>query len=188
MISRFFWLLVIALLAVTAHISYVLFLPRLEMRNMMEALKAGGVNTFRVYSSSRPEPLTGRPLKRMIYGGCLIEPGSGRVEMTAEIPRGYWSVTVYSPSGNVVYTLNDRHADVKRLNIVFRKAQPEKSEEEAMPRLREGKLLVPIRSRRVVALVQAYVAHPGMRRRALAGLRASLCRHDARAKEPLPPS
>ena len=175
MMSKTFWLTITVLLAIAVHASYVLFTPRMEMRARMQRLAGGKANAFRVYSGEDLAALTKKPLKYMLYGGCLIDTDEGAVEMSARIPRGFWSVTVYSPSGDVVYTLNDRHADLDKLAIVFRKKQSGADGEIQAPRLRGGKLMVPLDSSRALAVVQAYVWHPGMRQRVSEQLNASSC-------------
>ena len=186
MMTKTFWVVITVLLAIVVHVSYVLFTPRWEMRGRMNRLADGRINSFRVYPGDDLPALTRRPLKYMLYGGCVIEPGDGAVEMMARIPRAYWSVTVYSPAGDVVYTLNDRHADVDKLAIVFRKKQDAADGGIQAPRLRAGKLIVPLDDSRVLAVVQAYVRHPGMRQRIMEQLKASSCRalSGAPAKSP----
>ncbi len=173
--NRFFWLVATVLLVIITHIAIVLFTPRLKMPERFASLAAKGVNTYRVFTPQMLKTFTRRPLKHMLYGGCVVQPGAGRVEVRAPIPPGYWSITAYSRAGNVVYTLNDRHAGVNQLNIVFQHKQKLENGAIQAPRLRDGKLVVPLDDEQVLAVTQVYVDHPGARRRKLEVLAATSC-------------
>ena len=178
--SRLFWIVVAVLVAVAAHAATVLFLPRMEMRTRMEdmASAAGGKNRFAMLDARAAGRLAGRPLAHMLYGGCLIEPGDGAVEMNVAISAGYWSLTVYSPSGGIIHTLNDRHADEGRLPVVFtvaRQAAPGEGIITA-PRMRKGRLFVPLEGARALAVLRAYVPHPGLAQRMRRDFAATTCR------------
>lgn len=173
-----YWIVMTLLLAVVVHISYVLFVPRAAMGDAMESMEkaAGGRNVFRVLEGAQAGILTSRPMKYMHYGGCVAEPGNGRVEVSTRSTGGYWSLSIYSPSGNVIYTLNDRHADMSDIVVVLRPATEEDGAL-ATPRLSEGRLLVPLREKRVLVVFSAYESHPGMGRRISEIMSASRCRH-----------
>jgi len=173
--TRLFWILATILLAVVTHVSLVLFSARVSLPKRFETIMQGRVNTFQVLDGKALAALTRRPLKHMLYGGCLIVPGAGRVEMKTSIPDGYWSVSVYSEQGNVVYTLNDRHLGVDALTIVFQGKDKSQNGVIEAPRLRKGQLVVPLDAARVLAITQTYVAHPGAYRRKLRELKATTC-------------
>ncbi len=173
--SRFFWFIATALLVIITHIAIVLFAPRIKMPARFASLAAEGMNTYRVFTPKMLKNFTRWPLKHMLYGGCVVQPGAGRVELRAPIPAGYWSVTAYSRAGNVVYTLNDRHAGVDQLTIVFQHMRDAGNGAIQAPRLRGGKLVVPLDDAQVLAVTQVYVDHPGARRRKLEALAATTC-------------
>ncbi len=176
--SRLFWLLVAILVAIAAHAATVLFLPRMVMSARMEevAKAASGANRFAILDADAAARLAGRPLKHMLYGACLVEPAGGAVEMKVAIPAGYWSLTVHSSSGAIIHTLNDRHADGGRLNIVFTAPRQEGEGAILAPRMRQGVLVVPMQGGRALAVLRAHVSHPGLRQRMRRDLAATSCR------------
>jgi len=155
MMSRLFWPGVAFLVAIIAHVAYVLYMPRLDMRERLDALSrlSHPAGAFRVLQGRETALLARMPLRHMLHGVCVIEPARGRVEMIARVPAGYWSLTVYSDSGDVIYTLNDRHVDADSLNVIFRMRRETPSGLPEVPRLREGKLVVPLASKRVPDLL-----------------------------------
>jgi len=178
MMSRLFWPGIALLVAVIAHIAYVLYLPRMDMRERLEALGrlARPSGSFQILEGRQALLLTRTPPRYMLHGVCVIEPGEGQVEMMARLPGSYWSLTVYSDSGDVIYTLNDRHVDADSLTVIFRMRKETPSGLPEVPRLREGKLVVPLASKRALAVLRTYVDVPGLRRRILRAFSSSTCR------------
>ena len=178
MISRLFWLGIALLVAVIAHTAYVLFMPRLDMQERLDALArlSQPASAFHVLQGRQTALLARTPLRHMLHGVCVIEPARGRVEMIARLPGSYWSLTVYSDAGDVIYTLNDRHVDADRLSVIFRMRKDTPSGLPEVPRLREGKLVVPLASKRALAVLRTYVDVPGLYRRILRTFASSTCR------------
>ncbi len=178
MMSRLFWPGIAFLVAVIAHTAYVLYMPRLDMQERLDVLArlSQPVGAFRVLQGRETALLARMPLRHMLYGACVIEPARGQVEMIAHLPAGYWSLTVYSDSGDVIYTLNDRHVDADRLIVIFRMRKDTPSGLPEVPRLREGKLVVPLGSKRALAVLRTYVDVPGLRERILRTFASSTCR------------
>ncbi len=178
MMSRLFWPGVAFLVAIIAHIAYVLYMPRLDMRERLDALSrlSQPAGAFHVLQGRETALLARMPLRHMLHGVCVIEPARGRVEMIARVPAGYWSLTVYSDSGDVIYTLNDRHVDADSLSVIFRMRRETPSGLPEVPRLREGKLVVPLASERALAVLRTYVDVPGLRRRIFRAFASSTCR------------
>lgn len=178
MMSRLFWPGVALLVAVIAHVAYVLYMPRLDMRERLDALTrlSQSAGAFHVLEGRETALLARTPLRHMLYGVCVIETSRGQVEMIARLPAGYWSLTVYSDSGDVIYTLNDRHVDADRLSVIFRMRKDTPSGLPEVPRLREGKLVVPLASRRALAVLRTYIDTPGLYRRIFKTFASSTCR------------
>ncbi len=178
MMSRLFWPGIALLVAVIAHVAYVLYMPRVDMRERLDALArlSQPAGAFHVLEGQETALLARTPLRHMLHGICVIEPDRGQVEMIAHLPVGYWSLTVYSDSGDVIYTLNDRHVDADRLSVIFRMRKETLSGLPEVPRLRAGKLVVPLASKRALAVLRTYIDVPGLRKRILRTFASSTCR------------
>jgi uncharacterized membrane protein len=109
MSGRVFWVAATILLAIVVHLTYVLFAPGDSVQRKLQAMRTlAGVNSLKVLSAED---------SRTFLGG------------EAPIPRGYWSLSIYTSHGTNVYTLNDRQAQVDSLSLVLRKANPLKESE-----------------------------------------------------------
>lgn len=98
-------------MAVAVHLAYALFVPRSEMSTIMAAFASeNGANTFAV----SPETVANNFLKHssadVVVATCLFDLSTGPVKVSSSIVGNYWSLSVYSSIGDVIYTLNDRQA------------------------------------------------------------------------------
>jgi uncharacterized membrane protein len=117
-----FWVFSCALLAVSTHLAYVLFVPSNTFKAGIDsALKTQGENTFSILDPSlqtRLLPFAG-PVD--LVGFCRFNLSSGPVRFFVEVPKGYWTFAVYTLRGQQVYALNDRQADTERFNVTLRR-------------------------------------------------------------------
>jgi uncharacterized membrane protein len=83
-----------------------------------------GVNSLKVLSANDSRTFLAGEGPGLVHAICLYDLGKGEVKAEAPIPRGYWSLSIYTSHGTNVYTLNDRQAQVDSLSLVLRKANP----------------------------------------------------------------
>ena len=76
---RLFWLAAVILLAVSVHLSYVLFVPNLEMSRIMSAAGSShGENRFTVLSEKEATSILGQQSLAFVQGICVSTSNRGR--------------------------------------------------------------------------------------------------------------
>ena len=133
MSGRFYWLVATLLTAVVAHLSFVLFAPKLVMAERLEAIRqtAGG-SSLKVLGRPDALRLIGEEDGALVHAVCVYDLSQGPMMVTALIPRSYWSISIYSASGDNFYSFNDRQADVERLALVLKPAEAQPVDEDAV--------------------------------------------------------
>jgi uncharacterized membrane protein len=109
------WIAGALLVAVVAHAASLLALPRLIMlRTMAAVTRSAPANTMhyppRATASSRGVV---RPSPDLLYAVCVYDLGAanGAVRVsTHDMPKTYWSVSVFDADTDNFYALNDRQA------------------------------------------------------------------------------
>lgn len=117
--KRLFWIAAVALLAISVHLSYVLFVPNMEMSRIMEAAsETHGANRFLVLSEEEATRILGQQSLAFVQGICVLDLRTGPVKVTLETPASYWMANVYSRKGDNIYSLNDRQVSEVPFSIV----------------------------------------------------------------------
>ena len=127
MSGRVFWVAATILLAVVVHLTYVLFAPGDSVQRKLQGMRTlAGVNSLKVLSANDSRSVLGGEGPGLVHAICVYDLANGDVKAEAPIPRGYWSVCIYTSHGTNVYTLNDRQAQVDFLSLTLRKATPQR--------------------------------------------------------------
>ena len=109
------WIAGALLVAVVVHVASLLTLPRLIMLRTMAAItRSAPANTMHY----PPQPTASsrgvvRPSPDLLYAICVYDLGaaSGAVRVsTHDMPKTYWSVSVFDADTDNFYTLDDRQA------------------------------------------------------------------------------
>lgn len=133
MSGRFYWLIATLLTAVVVHLSFVLFAPKLVMAERLQAIaETAGDTSLKVLTRNDTLRLIGEEDGSLVHAVCVYDLSRGPLRVTALIPRSYWSISIYSASGDNFYTFNDRQADVERLELILKPAEAAPVDEEAI--------------------------------------------------------
>jgi uncharacterized membrane protein len=117
-----FWIITSLLLALTTHLTYVLFMPRSQFNKSLEvALDAQKENNFGILSPAAQTRLMPFASAFDLVGICRFDTSGGTVNFSVEVPRGYWVFAVYTMSGQQVYALNDKQADALSFKVSLSK-------------------------------------------------------------------
>jgi uncharacterized membrane protein len=176
--QRLFWLAAVIMLAVSVHLSYVLFVPNLEMSRIMSAAGSShGENRFTVLSEKEATSILGQQSLAFVQGICVLDLKPGPVLVTLETPASYWMVNVYSRSGDNIYSLNDRQVSEVPFSIIVERKKtslfsfeaPEAPPDDAAFRVATG-------DRRGLFVVRVFVQNPAYRKRITRTLERSTCK------------
>ena len=163
MIRAFYWAGVFLLAAVVAHLAYVLFAPQQAASAMMQQVQQRvGVNRFQPLAGGLLRRFVRHPLPEGAYGACLMDLREAPVLLKGPDLRTLWALTVYSPRGDVIYAITDRHVPAGPLQVRFEYREVDRgSGEIALPKLHGKTMVVPLDVKRALLLVEAWPWHPG---------------------------
>jgi uncharacterized membrane protein len=176
--GRLFWLTTALLLGLAVHIAYILFVPRSQMDAKMAALTTlAGINRLAVIEPAALVDIIPEADPWFAYAVCVYDLASGPVRVRARIPQGYWLLSFYAPNGDSFYSLNDRQADVRELDVVVTDRPAEGAEEGTLGPALGGANSIVVRSpaEKGLALLRARVESPVLISRLKADLAASSC-------------
>lgn len=176
--GRLFWFTTALLLGLAVHIAYILFVPRSQMSAKITALAAlAGVNRLTVIEPAALDTVIPAADPWFAHAVCVFDLTSGPVRIRARIPDTYWLISFFAPNGDGFYSLNDRQAGVRELDLMITDRLSEGLEEGALgAQLAVGNaIVVRAPSRRGLALLRARVEMPLLRPRLTAELAASTC-------------
>jgi uncharacterized membrane protein len=175
---RLFWIAAVVLLALSVHLSYVLFVPNMEMNRIMSAAsESHGTNRFLVLDEKEATAILGQQSLAFVQGICVLELGQGPVLVTLDTPASYWMANVYSRKGDNIYSLNDRQVSEVPFSIVveqkktslFNFESAERPPEDAAFRVSTG-------DKSGLFVVRVFVQDPAYRKRITRTLERSTCR------------
>lgn len=124
--SKLYWLAVALLVGVVVHLSYVLFVPRIEMRGKIEEVQRVAANgALTVLGPDDSVRLVGPEGRWLVHALCVYDLSRGPVMVTGIIPSTYWSMSMYSSRGDSFYSLNDRQAGIAQVNVLLKPPKAE---------------------------------------------------------------
>lgn len=122
--SKLFWLLTVSMIAVTFHISYVLFAPALLFQQKLHAITEGRPdNTFFILTPEKQRQLFPAATVQDVVGVCKYDLGFGQLILAATLPKTFWTLAIYTQSGKQVYSLDDVQAGSSSISIELSRAK-----------------------------------------------------------------
>ena len=121
MMRAIYWIVATLILALVVHLGVVIFVPGVDTGQKMAQLEAAGeINTLHRLGSTGDKivPLT-EPSPDLAYAFCKFDIRKRPLLIEGKIPPTYWSVSVYSETGENIYTLNDKQAGVPTIKLVI---------------------------------------------------------------------
>jgi uncharacterized membrane protein len=116
--GRLFWLLIIGLVAVATHISFLLFSPSLlYARQLNQQQVAIPTNAFQILGSENQSRLFPLLPSSSIVGVCRFDLAQGAVVLNAAMPSQYWTLTIYGRNGKEFYSLNDTQSGTSTFTV-----------------------------------------------------------------------
>lgn len=120
---RAFWLIAAILTASLTHTVFVLIIPTLSLERTMARLSAeAGVNTFFIVPREERSMLLPSFPTNSVVGACAFDVEAGPVAVDANMPDGFWVLTVYSAKGEVLYALDSNQAGTNSFTVTLSKA------------------------------------------------------------------
>jgi uncharacterized membrane protein len=121
--QRVFWLIAAILTASLTHTAFVLVIPKFSLERTMARLStAAGVNTFFILPGEERSMLLPSFPSNSVVGACAFDVETGPVAVDANMPDGFWVLTVYSAKGDVLYALDSNQAGTNSFTVTLSKA------------------------------------------------------------------
>jgi uncharacterized membrane protein len=118
-----FWITSGFVLAVVVHLSYVLVGTRFALQDMIASeAQAAAVGQLTLLSPEDQLRHLGEGQREAVAGRCLFDLNSGPLTIDAALPGSFWTLTIYSQSGEEIYSLNDRLAGTNRFSLTVKPA------------------------------------------------------------------
>lgn len=173
-----FWTVAILLLAGVVHLGYVLIVPQLDMRAGIDELRRlTGSAALTVLSRDDSIRVMGPDGRWLIHALCVYDLSEGPLAVSAMVPATYWSMAIYSASGETFYSLNDRQADVDQVDLLIRQSSAPLLGEDQELVLPEGDVFtVRAPDPKGVVVMRALAGEPAEYERASRILARSSCR------------
>ena len=180
-----YWVSATALVALVAHLAYVLFAPAPKLDQIMASFRdTVGVNSFRVLTPEETERLLPLEGPALVHAVCAFDIAARPIRTTLPIPSDYWSLSVITEDGRSAYLLNDRQAGVSSLSLVLRlragdapaEAAGEGIEESAIdPQSTANQIFIDLAEPRGVVVLRALPRFPAGRAEVERELARSVC-------------
>lgn len=120
---RFYWFVAAIFLAMGVHAAFVLSMPAFVLQRSIARISGEtGTNAFFILPVEEQHRLFPAYPPLSAIGACAFDVSKGPVDLSADMPSGFWTLTIYSSSGDVIYALNDTQAGTGRFTVNLKKA------------------------------------------------------------------
>lgn len=121
--SKLFWIAAALCLAIIFHAALILVAPSYGYGGRFDRIAAlQGRNTFFILPESYQARLFPAYSAASVIGVCAFDVSENPVSLTAQLPQGYWILTVYSSRGAAIYSVNDRQAASNSVTLSLSRA------------------------------------------------------------------
>ena len=141
MMGRLFWFVAAVFFGVATHLAYVLFTPLiLFQKQFVTITNDKPVNKFFILDPTKKNLLIPTSTAQAVVGICSFDLNLGPIVVSAKLPKSFWTVSIYTQSGQQVYSLNDIQAgsndftiELSRAKSIFQQLFGNSSPEDAVP-------------------------------------------------------
>ena len=120
---RLFWMAAGLLTAIIVHAGLVLAVPALTLQRSLAGLAAAaGRNHFFIMKEADQAQLFPTYPRLSLVGACAFDISGGPVDLAGNMPLGFWTLTIYSGSGDVLYAANDQQAGTNAFTLRLQRA------------------------------------------------------------------
>jgi|GEM_PF-1561373 len=121
--GKLYWIAAAFFAALATHAAFVLAVPAYTLdRSLSSVLEHAGANHFVVLKPEDQQRLFPGYPPNSVAGICAFDVSKADVKFTADMAPGYWTLTIYSRSGQVLYALNDTQAGSGQFTVKLKRA------------------------------------------------------------------
>ena len=120
---KLFWLAAAFFSATSVHAAFVLAVPSFTLERTIARISADtGSNSFFILPADEQSRLFPAYSPLSVVGACAFDVSQGPVDLTANMAPGFWTLTIYSSTGDVIYSLNDAQAGTAQFTVSLKQA------------------------------------------------------------------
>jgi uncharacterized membrane protein len=121
--GRFYWLLLFVATTMATHAGYVLYYPGYNFDAKISAtLGPSSTNKMLLLEPAQVARLFPAYATSDIVALCRYDLGASPVEISAQLPRGYWTFSIFTVKGRQVYSLTDAQAGENAFTVKLSQA------------------------------------------------------------------
>jgi uncharacterized membrane protein len=118
-----YWIVVACVLAAIVHMVTLIFIPGMVFERSLKRVAVDvPENRFFLLTSDAQRKMFPEYPPNAIFGLCRFDLSKGPVALNANLPDGFWTLTVYSKAGKTLYTVNDLQSGTNTFNLQLEKA------------------------------------------------------------------
>ena len=105
------WILIAIFATFAAHAAFVLAVPTFTLgRDIAQFGAKPGSNTFFILPGADQARLFPTLPASGVTGVCAFDLSQGQVDFSGDLPDEYWTLTIYSSRGDVIYAVNNEQS------------------------------------------------------------------------------
>ena len=121
--GRLYWIVAAVLVAIVVHAGFILMVPALSFERSVARLSAdSGANAFFILPQQEQSDLFPAYPRHSVVGICAFDVTSEQVQLTASMPDGFWTLTIYSNRGDVIYAVNNAQTGTNSFTVGLSRA------------------------------------------------------------------
>lgn len=163
--NKFFWIIMTLVFTVVGHLGYVLFYPpSLMERKINQGFVSSSELGFVSLSEKQTIALFPAEDPSILHAVCPFDVSEGAVKISIAQIDNYWSLSIYSQTGDSYYSINDRQSVDSNLKIFVRQNNAKDDEEKKQRQLVSDKAVVDAPAPKGWVILRLQIYNPASRK------------------------
>ena len=118
--TRAFWVIMFLVVAVSAHLTYILYAPTYQLKSRIDAAaERFGVNTMSVLAGEDERAMLGGDGTTTVSAVCALDLGGGAVKLVARLPREFWTLAIYGQDGRLMAAYDEKQTGLRAFELTL---------------------------------------------------------------------
>jgi uncharacterized membrane protein len=116
--ARSFWIIAAVFIAIATHAGFILLVPSYSLDRTIARLAVdAGTNAFFILPQDEQVNLLPALPRQSVVGVCAFDVSGSDVSLSASLPEGFWTLTIYSNRGDVIYSVNNTQTGTNTFTV-----------------------------------------------------------------------
>lgn len=113
-----YWSIAALLTAIACHAAFILIVPAYSLDRTIARIERGsGSNRFFILTEDEQQRLAPGYPRHSVTGVCAFDVSQSNVTLAANVPEGFWTLTIYSSRGDVIYSANNAQTGTNSFTV-----------------------------------------------------------------------